>query len=148
MRPFIWMVHILRQSQLRWTTLPPLWRRQDEPEDIPCCASPKIFPASKDDIMKFPPTAKEDGLITLSGTPPAHCKNLFHLELVKEHNKPKGAPKKPLSAPFFLQWRAGEPFWLAKLLLGRRQGRFRRTRARRRDGMPLDWIATINLLLI
>jgi len=57
---------------------------------------------------KLPPTAKEEGLITLSGMPPAHWKNLFHLELVKERNKPKEAPKKPPSAPFFLQWRSGE----------------------------------------
>lgn len=51
---------------------------------------------------------KDDGLITLSGLPPAHWKNLFHLELVKERNKPKEAPQKPPSAPFFLQYRAGE----------------------------------------
>jgi U3 small nucleolar RNA-associated protein 21 len=57
---------------------------------------------------KAPPTAKEEGLITLSGLPPSHWKNLFHLELVKERNKPKEAPKKPPSAPFFLQWRSGE----------------------------------------
>ncbi|CAJ1942734.1 unnamed protein product [Cylindrotheca closterium] len=50
-------------------------------------------------------TAKEKGLITMSGLPPAHWKNLFHLELVKARNKPKEAPKKPPTAPFFLQWR-------------------------------------------
>ncbi|KAL3799459.1 hypothetical protein HJC23_013914 [Cyclotella cryptica] len=55
----------------------------------------------------IPPTAKEDGLITLSGLPPAHWKNLFHLELVKERNKPTQALQKPPQAPFFLQWRAG-----------------------------------------
>lgn len=49
---------------------------------------------------------KREGLITLSGLPAAHWKNLFHLELVKERNKPTEAPKKPPSAPFFLQWRA------------------------------------------
>ena len=54
-----------------------------------------------------PPQAKEEGLITLSGLPPAHWKNLFHLELVKERNKPKEAPQKPPQAPFFLQWRSG-----------------------------------------
>lgn len=53
------------------------------------------------------PIAKEEGLITLSGLPPAHWKNLFHLELVKERNKPTEAPQKPPQAPFFLQWRAG-----------------------------------------
>ena len=55
-----------------------------------------------------PAVAKEAGLITLSGLPPAHWKNLFHLELVKQRNKPKEAPKKPPSAPFFLQWRGAE----------------------------------------
>ena len=55
-----------------------------------------------------PPTAKQKGLVTLSNLPPAHWKNLFHLELIKERNKPKEAPKKPPSAPFFLQWRGGE----------------------------------------
>ncbi|KAL9191150.1 hypothetical protein ACHAXT_000856 [Thalassiosira profunda] len=54
-----------------------------------------------------PPQAKEEGLITLSGLPPAHWKNLFHLELVKERNKPTEAPQKPPQAPFFLQWRRG-----------------------------------------
>ena len=57
---------------------------------------------------KFPAVAKQDGLVTLSNLPPAHWKNLFHLELIKERNKPKEAPKKPPSAPFFLQWRGGE----------------------------------------
>lgn len=51
---------------------------------------------------------KADGLVTLSGLPPGHWKNLFHLELIKERNKPKEPPKKPPSAPFFLQWREGE----------------------------------------
>ena len=55
----------------------------------------------------LPPQAKEHGLITLSGLPPAHWKNLFHLELVKERNKPTEAPQKPPQAPFFLQWRSG-----------------------------------------
>jgi len=55
-----------------------------------------------------PVNAKEEGLITLSGLPPAHWKNLFHLDLVKQRNKPKEPPKKPPSAPFFLQWRPGE----------------------------------------
>lgn len=55
-----------------------------------------------------PVTAKAEGLVTLSGLPPAHWKNLFHLELVKERNKPTEAPKKPPSAPFFLQWRSGD----------------------------------------
>ena len=55
-----------------------------------------------------PPSPKDIGLVTLSGLPPSHWKNLSSLELVKARNKPKEAPKKPESAPFFLQWRAGE----------------------------------------
>jgi U3 small nucleolar RNA-associated protein 21 len=58
-----------------------------------------------EDEDKGPVTAKVKGLITLSGLPPAHWKNLFHLELVKQRNKPTEAPKKPPTAPFFLQWR-------------------------------------------
>lgn len=54
-----------------------------------------------------PAKAKENGLITLSGFHPAHWKNLFQLELVKQRNKPKELPKKPPTAPFFLQWRPG-----------------------------------------
>merc|ERR1712165_625282 len=64
--------------------------------------------ANEDDSGNLNPVPKKEGLITLSGLPAAHWKNLFHLELVKERNKPKEAPKKPPSAPFFLQWRAGE----------------------------------------
>ena len=52
--------------------------------------------------------ARANGLVTLSGLPPTHWKNLFHLELVKERNKPIEPPKKPPSAPFFLQWRNDE----------------------------------------
>ena len=62
---------------------------------------------AQDEEPSGPAKAREDGLITLSGLPPAHWKNLFHLELVKERNKPKEAPKKPPTAPFFLQWRPG-----------------------------------------
>jgi U3 small nucleolar RNA-associated protein 21 len=59
-------------------------------------------------ISDGPIRAKEDGLLTMSGLPPAHWKNLFHLDLVKQRNKPREPPKKPPSAPFFLQWRPGE----------------------------------------
>jgi U3 small nucleolar RNA-associated protein 21 len=75
---------------------------------VPSSFTSKQGTEEDDDDSKLPPAAKEDGLITLSGMPPAHWKNLFHLELVKERNKPKEAPKKPPSAPFFLQWRGGE----------------------------------------
>jgi len=64
---------------------------------------------NSDDLSRQPAArAKESGLITLSGFPPAHWKNLFNLELVKQRNKPKEAPKKPPTAPFFLQWRPGQ----------------------------------------
>ena len=64
---------------------------------------------NEEEDAKMPAIPKEPGLITLSGLPIAHWKNLFHLELVKQRNKPKEPPKKPPSAPFFLQWRSGEP---------------------------------------
>lgn len=66
---------------------------------------------SVNEIEGFPSEEEEPkgkGLITLSGLPAAHWKNLFNLELVKERNKPVEAPKKPPSAPFFLQWTGGE----------------------------------------
>jgi len=69
--------------------------------------SEKKESAEQEEEPSGPAKAREDGLITLSGLPPAHWKNLFHLELVKERNKPKEAPKKPPTAPFFLQWRPG-----------------------------------------
>ena len=61
---------------------------------------------NNNDEQTGPPIPKQEGLITLSGLPAAHWNNLFHLNLVKERNKPTEAPKKPPSAPFFLQWRA------------------------------------------
>jgi len=51
--------------------------------------------------------AKGTKLVTMSGLPPSHWKTLFHLELVRERNKPREGPKKPPTAPFFLQWRGG-----------------------------------------
>eukprot|EP00977_Amphora_coffeiformis_P004058 scaffold806_cov142-Amphora_coffeaeformis.AAC.1 len=71
-------------------------------------APPSKGEVANEDEPTGPASAKEPGLITLSGLPAAHWKNLFHLELVKERNKPKEPPKKPPSAPFFLQWRRGE----------------------------------------
>jgi U3 small nucleolar RNA-associated protein 21 len=58
-----------------------------------------------EEAVNSPVKPKENGLITLSGLPVAHWKNLFHLELVKQRNKAQEPPKKPPSAPFFLQWR-------------------------------------------
>eukprot|EP00978_Attheya_sp_CCMP212_P017453 scaffold46509_cov54-Attheya_sp.AAC.2 len=77
-----------------------VWQTQPAPVTSP------VSDKDKDDSNKYErPEPKEKGIITLSGLPPGHWKNLFHLELVKERNKPKEAPKKPPSAPFFLQWR-------------------------------------------
>lgn len=57
-------------------------------------------------------------LITLSGLSRAYWASLFHLELIKERNKPSEAPKKPEAAPFFLpvQHRGGamEPSFFEK----------------------------------
>ena len=90
---------------------------QEGDNDALSRAMPSILDEKKDEsldnsnirneINKQTPQAKKQGLITLSGLPPAHWKNLFHLELVKERNKPIEAPKKPAQAPFFLQWRSG-----------------------------------------
>lgn len=67
----------------------------------------RLSDQANQDLAIGPVKSREDGLITLSGLPPAHWKNLFHLELVKQRNKPSEPPKKPPSAPFFLQWRPG-----------------------------------------
>jgi U3 small nucleolar RNA-associated protein 21 len=64
---------------------------------------------ASEETVSAPIKPKENGLITLSGLPVAHWKNLFHLELVKQRNKAQEPPKKPPSAPFFLQWRGDEP---------------------------------------
>eukprot|EP00605_Chrysophyceae_sp_TOSAG23-4_P002689 GSChrysophyteH1.ASY1.ANO1.2966.1 assembled CDS len=42
------------------------------------------------------------GAITMSALPRGYWSTLFHLEAVKARNKPKAAPEKPKSAPFFL----------------------------------------------
>jgi len=63
---------------------------------------------SEEISKKVPPKPKQDSLITLSNLPSGHWKSLFNLELIKERNKPTEAPKKPPSAPFFLQWRNEE----------------------------------------
>ncbi|KAL7532032.1 hypothetical protein ACHAXR_006047, partial [Thalassiosira sp. AJA248-18] len=93
---------------------------QEGANDVASYAIPSML--AKNDELSFgdgmgdnelndglPPQAKEQGLITMSGLPPAHWKNLFHLELVKERNKPTEAPQKPPQAPFFLQWRSSGP---------------------------------------
>ncbi|OEU21299.1 WD40 repeat-like protein [Fragilariopsis cylindrus CCMP1102] len=80
--------------------------RMDDP--APIAEVENIEKEDHEEEFKGPAKAREEGLITLSGLPPGHWKNLFHLELVKQRNKPKEAPKKPPSAPFFLQWRPGD----------------------------------------
>ena len=107
-----------------------------------------------DNVPEGPPQPKRDGLVTLSCLPAAHWKNLFHLKLVKERNKPTEAPKKPPNAPFFLQWRGGTRFpnrvrhgehekcrerWgrrrrVGSGVVGRRRGRRGRERPERKAG--------------
>lgn len=41
-------------------------------------------------------------LLTLSVGPRAKYQNILHLDIIKQRNKPKEAPKKPKQAPFFL----------------------------------------------
>lgn len=81
--------------------------RENDPMDVE---------EDKSETSNGPVKSKETGLITMSGLPPAHWKNLFHLELVKQRNKPKEPPKKPPSAPFFLQWQPGESLGGAPVL--------------------------------
>jgi U3 small nucleolar RNA-associated protein 21 len=45
---------------------------------------------------------KSPGLITMSTVPRAYWTSLFHLELIKERNKPQAPPTVPAAAPFFL----------------------------------------------
>lgn len=48
-------------------------------------------------------------MTTLSLVPKARWQTLLHLDLIKERNKPKEAPKAPEKAPFFLQSTTGAP---------------------------------------
>jgi len=85
----------------------------ENPTPIPEYVSPEEPAESSKPIQEglavsYPVTPKEPGLVTLSGLPVSHWKNLFHLDLVKQRNKPEQKPEKPPSAPFFLQWRSGE----------------------------------------
>ena len=73
----------------------------------------KSTPTSEDDseniphrriIDSFVPIEQYDSCITLSTLPSSHYKQLFHLELIKQRNKPKEQTvQKPPDAPFFLQ---------------------------------------------
>lgn len=90
------------------------WDAQPDSETPALSASMTNGKVDDEDKSDGPVAPKEPGLITLSGLPAAHWKNLFHLEVVKQRNKPKEPPKKPPSAPFFLQWRSGEELAGAK----------------------------------
>ncbi|KAG7665352.1 UTP21 [[Candida] subhashii] len=45
----------------------------------------------------------DESLVTLSVGPRSKYNTLLHLDIIKQRNKPKEAPKKPEKAPFFLQ---------------------------------------------
>ncbi|KAJ1925708.1 rRNA-processing protein utp21 [Tieghemiomyces parasiticus] len=49
------------------------------------------------------PTQLEDVLLTLSTVAKAKWQTLLHLDTIKKRNRPQAPPKKPESAPFFLQ---------------------------------------------
>lgn len=53
-------------------------------------------------------------LTTLSLVPKARWQSLLHLDLIKERNKPKEAPKAPEKAPFFLPSTTGAPSSMAR----------------------------------
>lgn len=44
----------------------------------------------------------DEALLTLAVGPRAKYQNILHLDIIKQRNKPKEAPKKPEQAPFFL----------------------------------------------
>ncbi|XP_055629239.1 WD repeat-containing protein 36 [Toxorhynchites rutilus septentrionalis] len=49
-------------------------------------------------------------LITMSNTAASRWQNLLHLDIIKRRNRPKQAPQKPKSAPFFLPTVSGLDF--------------------------------------
>lgn len=64
-----------------------------------------INPELDDEIFENHYTSLEQidkGLITLSNGPRNKFNTLLNLDLIKQRNKPKEAPKKPENAPFFL----------------------------------------------
>lgn len=68
----------------------------DEGEDQDAVVAPTIDQLSSD-------------MMTLSLVPKARWQTLLHLDLIKERNKPKEAPKAPEKAPFFLPSTTGAP---------------------------------------
>ena len=69
---------------------------EDEGEDEDAVVAPTIDQLSSD-------------MTTLSLVPKARWQTLLHLDLIKERNKPKEAPKVPEKAPFFLPSTTGAP---------------------------------------
>ncbi|EGX94746.1 WD repeat containing protein 36 [Cordyceps militaris CM01] len=62
---------------------------EDEEEDVDAVVAPTVEQLSSD-------------MTTLSLVPKSRWQTLLHLDLIKERNKPKEAPKAPEKAPFFL----------------------------------------------
>ena len=62
---------------------------EDAPEDDDTIAAPSLDQLSSD-------------MMTLSLVPKSRWQTLLHLDLIKQRNKPKEAPKAPEKAPFFL----------------------------------------------
>jgi U3 small nucleolar RNA-associated protein 21 len=54
------------------------------------------------DKLREEAAQRGEGTVTLSAVPRAYWTSLFHLELIKERNKPIAAPTAPAKAPFFL----------------------------------------------
>lgn len=69
---------------------------EDDKEDEDAVVAPTIDQLSAD-------------MTTLSLVPKARWQTLLHLDLIKERNKPKEAPKAPEKAPFFLPSTTGSP---------------------------------------
>ncbi|KAI9918980.1 hypothetical protein PsorP6_011975 [Peronosclerospora sorghi] len=59
-------------------------------------------PSSKQDTETEALEPLDASLITLSTAPRAFWQSLFHLEVIKQRNKPIEPPKAPVQAPFFL----------------------------------------------
>ncbi|KAF2424905.1 WD-repeat protein-like protein [Tothia fuscella] len=82
-----------------------VFEEEDSAEEDTDLAAPSIEQLSKE-------------LLTLSLVPKARWQTLLHLDLIRERNKPKEAPKAPEKAPFFLPSlegsakNSGDPFAL------------------------------------
>lgn len=65
--------------------------------------------AADDEVLAPSIDQLSSDLTTLSLVPKARWQSLLHLDLIKERNKPKEAPKAPEKAPFFLPSTTGAP---------------------------------------